>query len=467
MIIQGVTIKNIDVYDASFNSNGALLYLDPGNSASYSGSGTTWTDLSTNTNNATLVGSPPFTNAGTGSYFSFNGTGSQYATTVSSKYNQTYTGKTVMVAMRIASGAWTNGVDQYRGFFGVASGSRNFNSYIHQDTSNRLQIHYSAAGIGALSSNVSIPANTWVVVAITQTTGGLVSFYINGQLVSTTSGVTFSQWISSSTENIGITDNFWYGDIGVTAVYGRALSADEILQNYTTLAAQYGMVTNNLVAYYNPDLTTSYPGTGTTLYDVSGNGLNGTMSNLTFTDPYLTYNGTSSTTSIADNILLEPGTGDFTLEAWVYYSAITGSTRTFVSKTDNGGLAASWSYGFRTQPNGAIGEVYLEVGNGTTSVSTPRYNVSTGQWYQIVGVWTNVASNSIELYVNGVSQGSNSHSFTSVKNSTNSLYFGSYNGGEYSQWFNGRMGIVRYYNAALTAGQVNQNYIANKATYGL
>lgn len=234
----------------------------------------------------------------------------------------------------------------------------------------------------------------------------------------------------------------------------------------TTVIAT-GWVTNNLVAFYDPALAISYPGTGTTINSLAPTNLTGTMSNITFTDPYFTYNGTSSTVSIADNALLEPGTGDFTLEAWVYYSAITGSTRTFVSKTDNGGLAASWSYGLRTQPNGAIGEVYLEVGNGTTSVSTPRYNVSAGQWYQIVGVWTNVASNSIALYVNGVSQGSNSHSFASVKNSSNPLYLGSYNGGEYSQWFNGRMGIVRYYNAALTATQVLQNYNANRSTYGL
>jgi hypothetical protein len=224
------------------------------------------------------------------------------------------------------------------------------------------------------------------------------------------------------------------------------------------------VVTSNLVAYYAPNIVASYPGTGTTINSLAATNLTGTMSNITYTYPYFAYNGTSSTVSIADNAELEPGSGDFTLEAWVYYSTITGSTRTFLSKTDNGGLASSWSYGLRTI---ATGSTYLEVGNGTTSVTSPTYTVTTGQWYQIVGVWTNVASNSIELYVNSASQGSNSHAFTSVKNSTNPLYLGSYNGGEYSQWFNGRMGIVRYYNAALTAAQVLQNYNADKSTYGL
>jgi len=241
MIISGVKLSNTVVYDASFNSTGALLYLNPGNAASYPGTGTTWTDLSGNNNTATLVGSPTFTSAGPASYFSLNGTGSQYASTVSSKYNQTYAGKTVMAAIRINASAWTPGLDSYRGIFGTNTGQRNFNTYIHHDTSNNLQIHYSAGGFGGLSNNVSIPANTWAIVAVTQTTSGVVTFYFNGQAVGTVAGQTFAQYQSSSTENVGRLDNFWYGDVGVIAVYGRALTADEIKQNYNALALDYGL----------------------------------------------------------------------------------------------------------------------------------------------------------------------------------------------------------------------------------
>ena len=231
-----------------------------------------------------------------------------------------------------------------------------------------------------------------------------------------------------------------------------------------TVTAPPGWVTANLVSFYDPALTISYPGTGTTLYNIASSSRNGIMSNLSHSGSYLIYNGTSSTVSIADHALLEPGTGDFTLEAWVYYSTIAGSTRTVISKTDGGGTSAAWSYGLRTISSGAT---YLEVGNGSTAVTSPNFIASTGTWYQIVGVWNNVASNAITLYVNGASQGSNAHSFASVKNSSSPLYLGSYNGGEYNQWFNGRMGIVRYYNVALTASQVLQNYNANKSQYGL
>lgn len=225
------------------------------------------------------------------------------------------------------------------------------------------------------------------------------------------------------------------------------------------------LTTNGLVLYYDPSNSSSYSGSGTTVNSLAPTNLTGTMSNITYTNPYFAYNGTSSSLSVADNSLLEPGTGDFTVEVWVYYSVLAGSTRTFVSKTDNGGLASAWSYGLRT--NGTSGGTYFEVGNGTTSITSPSFTVTTGQWYQIVGVWTNIASNSIALYVNGSSQGSNSHAFTSVKNSTNPLYLGNYNGGEYSQWFNGRMGVVRMYNTALSSSEVLGNYNATKEIYGL
>jgi hypothetical protein len=223
-------------------------------------------------------------------------------------------------------------------------------------------------------------------------------------------------------------------------------------------------VTSNLVAYYNPELSASYSGTGTTIDSLATTNLPGTMTNITYTNPYFTYNGTSSRVSIADNALLEPGSGDFTVEAWVYATTITGSSRVILGKFDNGGAAQHVSYALRTLTSGAT---RFEVGNGTSTVSSPTFTLSTGTWYQIVGVWTNVASNSIALYVNSASQGSSSHSFASVKNSTNPLSIGSYNNGEYPQWWNGSIGIVRLYNSALTGAEVLQNYDANRGVYGL
>ena len=239
MIIQGVTLRGINVYDASFNSNGALLYLDAGNTASYSGSGTTWTGLSNNASNATLV-SPSFTSAGAASYFTFNGLGSSYASTTASKFNVTYTGKTVFVAARmtaVLAGA-------YRGLFGTndgASSRRNFNTYIYSPSTGVYQIHYSAGGVGGLSNNLSLTTNQWFVIAVTHTTGGLVSYYLNGQPAGTNTGITFTQYTSNAGEYVALCDNYWYGDINMCAVYGRALSTDEIKQDFNAIKSRYSL----------------------------------------------------------------------------------------------------------------------------------------------------------------------------------------------------------------------------------
>lgn len=224
----------------SFVTNGALLYVDAGNSSSYSGSGTAWTDLSTNTNNYTLVNSPPFTSAGTASYFSFNGTGVQYAACNSNaKFNQTYTGKTVFVAARITAGAFSAGT--FRCMFGTNSGTRNFNTYMYSPSTGVYQMHYSAGGAGGFSSNLPLTTNQWFIIAVTQTTGGLVTYYFNGQPAGTNTGVGFIQYGSNGGDFVALGDNYWYGDLPVCAVYSRALSNGEITQNFNALRSRYGI----------------------------------------------------------------------------------------------------------------------------------------------------------------------------------------------------------------------------------
>jgi hypothetical protein len=208
----------------------------------------------------------------------------------------------------------------------------------------------------------------------------------------------------------------------------------------------------------------SYSGTGTTINDLSGNGLNGSMSGITFTTPYFLYNGTSSQIRVADNSLLEPGNGDWTMEVWVNQSVLGNDV--VLGKFDDGGLTTDVSYSIRTTNT----TYYAQLGSGSGSgsslfVNSTNYVGTIGTWYQIVYVFTNVASNTLETFVNGVSIGTVSHSLASILNSTNPLYIGSYNGGEFGQWFDGKIGITRLYNAALTSTQVLQNYNADKSKY--
>jgi hypothetical protein len=234
----------------------------------------------------------------------------------------------------------------------------------------------------------------------------------------------------------------------------------------TPSATPNAPVTSNLVLYYDPSNPSSYPGTGSTINDLSGNGSNGTMSNITFTSPYFSYNGTSSQVQVADNALLEPGSGDWTMEVWVNQSVLGNDV--VLAKVDNGGDVTDMSYSIRTTNTTYYSQLGSGSGTGPTLfVNSTNYVGTLNTWYQIVYVFTNVAANTLQTFVNGVSIGTVSHNLPSILNSTNPLYIGSYNGGEYSQWFDGKIGITRLYNASLTSTQVLQNFNADKSKYGL
>jgi hypothetical protein len=212
----------VDTY--SFTTQNLILYLDAGQTASYPGTGTTWTDLSVQGNDATL--SNVTYSAG---YLTFNGTTSGGSLT-SSDYNVEYSGKTVFVSAYLEADMTNN---TFRAFIGSSAGNRNFNFYLNRDISGNYKLHFSAGGVGGFSSNIALTQDTWFTAAITQTTGGAVTYYFNGSAVGTDTN-SFSQYLAGTTEHVGRADNFWNGRLGVVAVYKTALSARQILGNHIT-----------------------------------------------------------------------------------------------------------------------------------------------------------------------------------------------------------------------------------------
>ncbi len=296
--------------------------------------------------------------------------------------------------------------------------------------------------------------------------------YNGGQWVKTahietslTSSGPWTRVVSNATLNTNSTDDVLsLFPTPVFAKYVRLLPTDwnnHITLRMGLLVKPNTSTTDNLVVHYNPGMTESYPGTGTSLIDLSGNGLNGTMSNLTYGNAAFTFNGTNSQVNIPDNAALEPGTGSWTIEVWFKNAGISG---TLIGKYNNGGNSANISYALRLFGGNAI---RADFSNGTTAQTTDNYTFTANNWVQMVYVWDKT-NNNIYTYSNGVLKQTKAISISGgILNASTNLYLGSYNGGEYAQYFNGQMGIVRLYKKALNATEVLTNYNTNKALYGL
>ena len=311
--------------------------------------------------------------------------------------------------------------------------------------------------------DASSSADVWVQFAVVGDSSSQ-TFYINGSQVGSTinagsGGRTHWGWGNNDTSGQP------WGHVANLFLYDRKLSVEEIIGMYNHLAPRFVTpVTSNLVLHYDPYQKPSYAGAGATVYDLTSNGLNGTLSNTTYTSPYLTYNGSSSQISVADNALLEPGSGDWTMEVWVNQS-VSGND-VVLGKFDPGGLSQDVSYSIRTTNTTYYAQIGSGSGSGATLfVNSTNHTGTIGTWYQLVYVFTNVAANTLQTFVNGASIGTVSHSLASILNTSANLYIGSYNNGEFAQWFDGKIGIVRIYNKALTSTEVINNYNADKWKY--
>jgi hypothetical protein len=210
-------------HSPSIVTNGLTLYLDSVNSKSYPGSGTTWINLSTNTNSFTLVGSPT---VGANNIFSFNG--SQYASTSNNLLNSTaytkcawFQPQNLSASNNIMSG--NNGQHA----FWLAGG-------------NKLNSGHNG-GWSTVQSSTTLVVNQWYfgVVTFNTTTGW--ALYLNGLLESSNaSTTTFTGTGDVQVAAYGNTNNF-QGPINGVSIYNRALTANEITQNFNAHKGRYGL----------------------------------------------------------------------------------------------------------------------------------------------------------------------------------------------------------------------------------
>lgn len=436
------------------------LYLD---ALDYAGSGTTWAAESGS--DATLINTPTFV-APSPTYFDFDDATGEYATVPNLGDLNRWTVE-----------AWFR-LDTVLGAGDVTAvvcnqfdlGTRlNFSIGTNRAPTNENICVGFFDGAWRTTTGFAAAADVWYHVVGTYD-GSTVRQYVDGALdtILSYSGTPQSGGevrIAARWDSLNAPGDFFPGDIGLVRIWNSALTAQQVQELYDENLERFSnsVVTSNLVGYWDPGLVASYPGTGTTINNASGSAPNGTMSNITYTDPYFTYNGNTSQISIADSAALEPGSGNWTMEAWFYPTQFTVSAKTVLGKFDNGGVSLDISYAIR-QGNGFI---RADFSDGSTGfVVSNNYNISLNTWVQMMYVWDQT-NDILHTYSNGVQVDTKPITISSIRSTTTNLYIGSYNGGEYPQYFTGRIGVVRLYNAALSAAEVLQNFEATRDTYGL
>lgn len=235
-------------------------------------------------------------------------------------------------------------------------------------------------------------------------------------------------------------------------------------------SAQRGqIITDGLQLWLEPDLSASYPGSGTSAYDLSANRYTATLVNgVTYSTaraPSFGFNGATNYRYIDTGQYLSSET--FTLSSWFKSSTTALFQMLFSKETVTG---TPWNYRlFLNQGTGYITGDIAITGPNSKNV-TNSTNLCDGVWHNAVFV-RSVALDTLYLYVDGVLITSAVDTTTgTMANNQNvwiglSAFTGSSPTGSYP--VNGQIGQSLIYNTALTATQVKQNFNAMRGVYGV
>ena len=443
----------------SVTTDGLVLNIDAGYTPSYPRTGTTWYDVSYSGNNGTLINGPSYSSLNGGSILfdgvndnmTFNSlvfNNTPYSIEIIGKFNSTPVSGTrkssIFGNVNFAS-EFTNTVTY---FTNIKSNS----------TDTYFNFNFSTAG-SILTNGIY----HWV---FTLDSSKLVRMYFNGKSITSpdTQLTGFTDLVSTFTR-FGTWNNtrFYDGNLYIGRFYNKSLSGTEVLRNYQSVLPRLlgeNIVTDGLVSYYDAGYYTSYPTTGTTWYDVGGYGNSGTLTN---GPTFNSDNGGSFVfDGIDDRVATNYSASSFTNTTQIVWYKWNGVNQLKVLTYF--GNSGSNGFGFLIN-DGTNGP---NVGNRVSVLyGGSLYNaINSGTLYaQLVSnQWTHLSitrdSTTTRLYQNGTFLGSTTTTPTLTSN-YNFTY------GAESVGAAGNVSIMSFYNRALSATEVLQNYNAQKSRYGL
>ncbi len=244
--------------------------------------------------------------------------------------------------------------------------------------------------------------NTWVHYAVVRSSN-TITIYINGSSIGTVSSSTnySDQYAVIGRTGAGSASNYFLGYISNTrmvkgtAVYTgsftpsttplTAITNTALLLNYTNAGILDNAMMNDLETVGNAQISTSVKkyGTGSMYFDGSGD--------------YL---------AVPSSPNLGFGSGDFTVEGWLYLNSYPGtSAAMYVCDFRNG---STNNFGFGVIGVSGFARPYMFVGSGPVD-ATGSTSLSLGVWYHIAMVRS---GSTVTYYLNGVSDATMTTSYS-------------------------------------------------------
>lgn len=232
--------------------------------------------------------------------------------------------------------------------------------------------------------------------------------------------------------------------------------------------ANGGIIGSDLLLYYNVNISASYPGSGSTWFDISGNGRDATLTNVVFQDGSLFWNGTTAYANA-------------TLPSYFTYIQDNGPGITiFLARysldTSNRPLYY-WGSRIGDSPQG----VNSSQGNQNQRIFVSQSNVSTAEAVNGInalttaidcGVWRPGAAlpsdNTVSIFRNGILRQTVAANSAGAGPNTTAFDIGAQfnNLNQFSGSYFGYYGGILVYGRALTDAQVLSNTTAFRTALG-
>ena len=234
--MQNVELANRQIiWPTDIVTNGLVLFLDANNTNSYPGSGTSWYDLSGNSNSGTLINGPTFSSTnggsivfdGTNDYASFPTTLSTYPGTITGWFNSTNSGQILTI---------TDTTDWHGWIISTSNTDINLNVVAGGGTDSSVSVSNSTTGFRFFSAR------------LVSATSRFIDTVISGNITSTQNTVSRNP---TGLDNLNLArnggmwaaqyPNYLSGKISNILIYNRVLSVNEILQNYNARRDRFGV----------------------------------------------------------------------------------------------------------------------------------------------------------------------------------------------------------------------------------